>query len=384
MKILVVNNFFPPRRGGSSHLSHLLALEYLEGGHEVVVLTSLDTSLLGEIYPDNLDIVRLKSWNIPKLPGAFRFDIPFTISISNILKIRKLLNNFKPDIIHQHGQFLDLTWITGFYARFLNISTVLSIHTRLESTTSISSIILGQLDKLVVRPFLRFYKPNVVVMDDLMEKYIEKRYAGVYSSSARINVGISSDWFDLDRKHNSSNQGKIVSSVGHVIDLRNRISLVRSIALLVEKYPDLQVWIVGEIYSTRFIELARELGVLKNFNLLGNKSQDFIKELYCISSVEAHDIEGIGFGTSSIEALAVGIPVIASISGDHFFGEINVDEIGVTRINSDDHIQLASAIDEILSQEMISYKSDVTFNYFFIGNVALKHIEYFNRIISDK
>ncbi|MCW2757911.1 MAG: hypothetical protein JWO46_1657, partial [Nocardioidaceae bacterium] len=40
MRIAVVNNFFPPRPGGSSHLADHLARQYAARGHEVLVLTA--------------------------------------------------------------------------------------------------------------------------------------------------------------------------------------------------------------------------------------------------------------------------------------------------------------------------------------------------------
>ena len=40
MRIVVVNNFYPPRVGGSSHLSDALARGYAARGHEVLVVTA--------------------------------------------------------------------------------------------------------------------------------------------------------------------------------------------------------------------------------------------------------------------------------------------------------------------------------------------------------
>src|SRR5206468_3741651 len=40
VRIAVVNSFFPPRVGGSAHLSEALARGYAARGHEVLVLTA--------------------------------------------------------------------------------------------------------------------------------------------------------------------------------------------------------------------------------------------------------------------------------------------------------------------------------------------------------
>lgn len=117
MRILVVNNFFPPRTGGSAHLSDSLAKGYAAAGHDVLVLTAAYGSAPAEEERDGLRIVRLPSWSLPETRLAVSFDILFTLRPQLPARLRRLLDDFRPDVIHQHGQFFDLTWATGLYAR---------------------------------------------------------------------------------------------------------------------------------------------------------------------------------------------------------------------------------------------------------------------------
>ena len=379
-----MNSFFPPRRGGSSHLSHLLALEYQKSGHEVMVLTTEIDLQIQEFTDTGLNIVRLPCRMLSKLPGAFRFDIPFTFSIGNLVRIHRAIALFRPDVIHQHGQFFDLTWITGIFARLHKIKTVLSIHTRLEGNSRLSSKILSLLDKLIVRPILLFYKPHLVIMDKLMEDYAYDRYGDAFNANVRINVGISDEWFNLEKTDRSLSKPMIISSVGHVIELRNRVALIRALPRILEVFPKLELWIVGDVYSRRFLDLANELGVISSIKVFENRTQEFVKFVYEKSYVEAHDIEGIGFGTASIEALAAGVPVVAAISKDHFFNEIDIKNLGIIEIEPDNHTQLAEVL--IIALNGSSSKSfDLAgVNYFRISQVAHKHISFFNSIIDDK
>ena len=379
-----MNSFFPPRRGGSSHLSHLLALEYQKSGHEVMVLTTEIDLQIQKFTDTGLNIVRLPCRMLSKLPGAFRFDIPFTFSIGNLVRIHRAIALFRPDVIHQHGQFLDLTWITGIFARLYKIKTVLSIHTRLESYGRLSSKIFFLLDKLIVRPILRFYKPHLVIMDKLMENYIYDRYGDAPNANVRINVGISDEWFNLEKTNRSLSKPMIISSVGHVIELRNRIALIRALPRVLQVFPKVELWIVGDVYSRRFIDLANDLGVFSSIKIFENRTREFVKFVYAKSSVEAHDIEGIGFGTASIEALAAGVPVVAAVSEDHFFNEIDIKSLGIIEIEPDNHSQLADVLISTLGASISESFNLKARDYFRISLVGRKHLAFFNSIIDDK
>ena len=61
-----MNNFFPPRVGGSSHLSDALARGYARSGHEVLVLTAAYGDAPAEEERDGLRIVRLPAYTLPE------------------------------------------------------------------------------------------------------------------------------------------------------------------------------------------------------------------------------------------------------------------------------------------------------------------------------
>ncbi len=77
MRIVVVNNFFPPRVGGSSHLSDALARGYARLGHEVLVVTAAYQDAPAEEERDGLRIVRLPSVTLPESRINVSFDLSF-------------------------------------------------------------------------------------------------------------------------------------------------------------------------------------------------------------------------------------------------------------------------------------------------------------------
>ena len=175
MRIAVVNNFFPPRPGGSSHLADHLAKKYAAAGHEVLVLTAGYKGAPAREERDGLTIVRIPAWTLPKTRLAANFDIAFTMSPRTKREVFALLDGFEPDVIHQHGQFFDLTWMTGWWARSRKVPTLLSIHTRLYSPNALNNFIYRVADAVMVKPLMRVHRPRLVLMYVLMDRYIDQR-----------------------------------------------------------------------------------------------------------------------------------------------------------------------------------------------------------------
>ena len=130
MRIAIINNFFPPRMGGSAYVSDTLARYYASQGHEVLVITAAYGGALPVEERDGIKIVRLPSWTLPETRISFNFDITFALKWGNRKKVFKLLDDFKPDVVHQHGQFFDLTWQSGMWARKRKVPSVLTLPVR--------------------------------------------------------------------------------------------------------------------------------------------------------------------------------------------------------------------------------------------------------------
>ena len=76
-----------------------------------------------------------------------------------------LLEAFAPDVLHQHGQFFDLTWLTGWWARRHDVPVLLSVHTRLENPSRGLPRGLPQPRRRCWSGRAAAYRPEVVVMD---------------------------------------------------------------------------------------------------------------------------------------------------------------------------------------------------------------------------
>ncbi|MDQ0895407.1 glycosyltransferase family 4 protein [Agromyces ramosus] len=324
MRIAVINNFYPPRPGGSAHLAQHLARAYAAAGHEVLVLTATYADAPLDEVSRGVRIVRVPAWTLPKTRFAANFDIGFTSSPKAKTRVFSLLDEFAPDVVHQHGQFFDLTWLSGWWARKRGVPTLLSIHTRLESPLSrFNSFVYATADRMLVVPMMRIHRPKVVVMDILMDRYIEKRYRRVISGKVAIPVGIDPEVLrggsaEVAFRKLGFDDRPIILSIGHVIPQRSRIALVRALPKVLARVPDAAVVVIGGVYHDEFLQIAEQLGVRDAVFVLGAQPQTAIPDFLAAADVEVHELEGGGFGTASLEALAVGIPVVAAIEPDNF------------------------------------------------------------------
>jgi glycosyltransferase involved in cell wall biosynthesis len=109
MRILIVTDFYPPFIGGSERQAQLLGRALARRGHECSVATIWGPGLQEQQVDEGVPIHRLKglstcvSW-FSKDPKR-RFHPPFPDPIV-VLALRRLLQQFRPDLVHSYG------WIT--------------------------------------------------------------------------------------------------------------------------------------------------------------------------------------------------------------------------------------------------------------------------------
>jgi len=394
VRIVVVNNFFPPRVGGSAHLSDALARGYARRGHEVLVVTAAYQDAPAEEERDGIRIVRFPAVTLPESRLAVSFDLSFATRPSIRRRLAALLDDFEPDVIHQHGQFMDLTWSTGAYARRRGVPTLLSIHTRLENPVARYRHAFRLLDATLVAPRLRRNRPSLVVMDSYMRDYIDERYRNGFRTLAAIPVGVDPEWVRTgDAARGRALLGvdedtPVILSVGHVIPLRDRIGLVEALPAILEKHPDAVLAVVGRVYYDVFLQRARELGVAHAVRALGAVAKSDIPHLLAAARVESHE-QGLGLGTATLESMAAGVPVVAWGRIDNFPGVPMVDGRDIYMCDVGDVAGLAERItraldDPAAAREVGARARAVVDEHFALERVLDQHLDVLAELVSTR
>ncbi len=391
MRIVVVNNFYPPRVGGSAHLSDALARGYAARGHEVLVVTAAYEDAPAEEWRDGVRVVRFPAYMLPESRLAVSFDISFATRPSLRKRLARLLDDFAPDVIHQHGQFMDLTWATGAYARRNGVPVLLSIHTRLENPSATYRHAFRFLDATLVAPRLRRFKPSLVVMDSYMDDYIKDRYRGGYRDLVAIPVGVDPAWLragDAARGRELAGVGDapIILSIGHVIPVRDRLGLVEALPKVLEKHPEARLVVVGRVYYDLFQKRAEELGVSHAVHSLGAVPKSDVPHLLAAATVESHE-QGLGLGTATLESMAAGTPVVAWGRIDNFPGVPMIDGDDIFMCEVGDVAGLAErlvlALDDPGATRLVGARAQaIVDQHFALERVLDRHLEVLDDLVA--
>jgi len=101
--------------------------------------------------------------------------------------------------------------------------------------------------------------------------------------------------------------------VGNVLEAKGVLRLVRAFAAWRERRPEATLTIAGGGVDTeRVVALADELGVGDALRLLGRVDPDAVPEVYRDADVLVHLSVSETFGLTAVEALAAGLPVVAT------------------------------------------------------------------------
>ncbi|MEX1006994.1 MAG: glycosyltransferase family 4 protein [Acidimicrobiia bacterium] len=393
MRIALVNNFFLPRASGSAHLTEGIARRLATRGADVLVVTAAHDGAEALEARDGYRIVRVPSRSLPKSNLTMRFDVNFTLGPSNVRRVSAALDEFDPEIIHQHGQFFDLTFMTSWYARRRQIPTVLSVHTRLEHTSPFHNVVLAIGDMTLVRAMVVLSRPHVVVMDRQMHRYVVRRYHVPEDRLVPIPVGVDPAKVETNggavRRALGLENRPIVLSLGHVIPVRDRLALVEAMPMLVEKRPDVAVVVVGIVYDDRFIRRAEELEVADHLVVTGGITKDEVPGYLAAADVESHDLQGFGLGTASLETMAAGVPVVASVRDDNFLGFRLRSGRDLVLVPEGDPAALATAIVELLDDPELARRvarggQELIEERFTLDAVTELHVELYERLIADR
>ena len=150
---------------------------------------------------------------------------------------------------------------------------------------------------------------EVLVNDGIAEERIFVVHSGIDPHRFRQATGGNlTNEFDIRQNQ------KVVINVAHLAGHKGQLYLVRAIPLVLAKLPDTRFFIIGQgALMDELKTAAAELGLKKELVLTGFREDvaDFyrIAELFVMSSVKE------GLGTAVLDALASGIPVVATRTG---------------------------------------------------------------------
>lgn len=253
-------------------------------------------------------------------------------------------SNGKPQIVHAH--FWD---VADYCAKFIarrGIGFVVTEH---------SSILMGDsIKKSIVRIASRVYEKADEVI--VVSKALKNRIFALFHRETEViwNI-IDEKYFPLEKveKINSKREFTFVSC-GNLIARKGFDVLLKAFSKISEKESKLVILGDGPLRE-ELKENAKQLGISGRVCFKGRQSRKEIRSIYLESDCFVLASRNETFGVVYIEAMACGLPVIATCCGGP--EDIVTKEVGVL-VQVDDEIQLQEAMEQmILSKEC--YKPQV-------------------------
>ena len=311
MKIVIVNSFFPPWRGGAETYAYNLAMHLNRRGHEVTIMCSNPPLEVGKQKLSGLMIERLRMsrriYGTPIMPNLFL----------------RLLGE-PADILHVNFPSPYIAFVTAVVSKVRRIPAVLTWHNDLPPVTRTAGILVALHDHLVLPAYLGCFRKVIAT---------SARYASTSSNLRRVQTKVVVIRNGVDTaKFNPNVTGKrvkekfklhdckIVLFVGALTEwhrYKGLDVLLKALSLL--NQPErVRLLVVGDgVLKKEYQRLASCLEVSDSVIFAGDVSDSELPEYYACSDmlVLPSKDRSEGFGLTLLEANATGKPAIGAAVG---------------------------------------------------------------------
>jgi len=325
MNICIVNAFFPPHVSGTARGAFLLSKGLSRRGHGIVVITSRVNGTPQVEKYDSVTVYRFRSVKYPKLDILHKADLYYNLLPGNFGSLTHILRKHRIDVVLTYGQFFDLTFMASAACKMLKIPVILTIGTRMEHTQSLYNSFFLFADKTLVKYLVARGADIVIALDKLMRDYMIRRYNVDERSIRDIPLAVDVERFEecdaltIRRRYDLDKEDHVILSLGTISNLRNPVSLVKSMPSVLKEFPDSKLLFAGSIYNYEAVRLVERLRLKDSVIFCGQVDYSMIPSYIGACDVEGHDLEsGLGIGLASLEAMAAGKPVLSSAAEDNF------------------------------------------------------------------
>lgn len=344
MKILILSDSYETG-GGAGQITRIMAQGLKKRGHDILVITSIQNKTLAgsEIIND------VKVYKIYTDYDLFWRAYRSLYNPQAIKPLRKIINDFKPDIVQAHNIHSYLSYHALKIAKQSGAKVFLTAH-------DVQLFHYGKLVEFInpddfscpekfsykvsawkqIRRYGKTYNPlkNIIIHRYL--KYVDKIFAvssalaEALSQNGITNVTVirngidAADWQSdksaVDEFKNKYNlvEKKIVLFGGRLNETKGGRQIVLAMEKIIKEISDVRLLIFGDIdnYAKNMIDLAAELGIQDNLVFTGWLTGDLLKSAFnACDVVVVPSICFDSFPTINLEAMACRKPVIATCFG---------------------------------------------------------------------
>ncbi len=259
--------------------------------------------------------------------------------ISQYRIVSKLVNSFRPDIVHSHL----LSWSINHYIKSPSITT-------LHGYKKISRKRQGKLNNLVFETIIPILANRLVdrvtCVTDTFSKAVSE---SLHLPIDTVYNPIEDRYFSGSNRilHDSTSLNLVTCAL---LTPRKGIHHILSVMDLMKRHNlDVNLTVIGPSSSESYVAFLKSIiskyGLENNVNFVGQKKTKEIIDIYNTSDIGIFLSEEETFGLAPLEMLAVGLPVIASNTGimsDFFKRNLSFNNLKIVQFG--DHEEIAKLI----------------------------------------
>jgi glycosyltransferase involved in cell wall biosynthesis len=325
--IVQVTAYYPPHLGGMENCVAQIAERLVDRGYAVTVYTSDRGYVQGAEKSAKPQVHYLKSLEFAHTPIIFSL-------------FSRLLALPRHALIHVHAAQAFTPEIVYLVSKIRGIRYIAHFHMDTDPSGPYGFLLEGY-KKLFLKPVLRS-AAKVICLAEPQKKAIAAKYGLPQESIVVISNGVDEAYFVGEKTR--------TDPIPHLLFV-GRLVPQKNLALLIEAVAQMQtkviVDIVGEGELREDLEALIQKYQLKNVHLHGKKTGKELLEFYRSADVFVLPSLKEGISLSMLEALAAGLPVVASDSPEirTILGECGVLIQDPTATN------YARALDELLADK---------------------------------
>lgn len=316
MNILIISAMFPPIRTGTSYYSRNLAEALTARGHRVRIVTLENQDADGDCSPFPVD--RIPALHFP-VKNYFKHFRIASVWPSNYRRLKEIAMAHKAEVIFLVNHYLDIAFPAIYASQKLGIPLVCSVGTQLQSLRPSRNAILNIGDRLICGQLVFPFCKKIVAWDSQIQAYLrDVQGRRVIEKTHIVNFGPNGDCQALlAQEHDYTFHGRLIG-VGSVTEQRSFVPLIRAFKQVAERFPAVKLKIIGHVYYDAAVQEAAALGLNGRVEFSGEQSHDDVLEEMKRSDAYFVSLTGryVGLGTATLEAMILGVPVVANVPLD--------------------------------------------------------------------
>ncbi len=327
MKIVFLSDSFPPNdRGGAGIVAKRLAEALSREGHQIFVLTTVqDKSQIGRKIINGVEVCSIYSkYNTDRWRAYLSIYNPQTIN-----QIKKYFEEIKPDVVHAHNIHTHLSYHSLKIAKdfgskvFLTAHDVMSFNYRKLTNYEEGDYKINPWRQLADERFAYFPLRNI-----LIRWYLKSNVRKIITVSSALKEALHQNGIDNSEviyngvDPEKYKQGKSLEPLihfgGRLSAAKGAEQILKALVLIKQQIPKSKLLVLGDKgkYTKSLENLSVELGVNDCVYFGGWLSESEMAETYsnaaiCVTPSICFD----SFPTNNLEAMASGLPVVATIFG---------------------------------------------------------------------